>query len=86
MRKRKHSKATPDERAYEMPREADLHNLTYIGEGLEAVKRFAAGRKTVELDGDVVKEFSTSEQVNLVLRMVIEIRHMAVPAKRRKTA
>ncbi len=89
MQKRSRSKATREEMAYELPDEADLRNRPYVGEGLDAVKKFVGERRTVVLDRDLANEFASERAVNSALRDFLRLReaitHLTA-GKRRKTA
>jgi hypothetical protein len=74
MRKPKHKriKGTPEEAAYDLPKEVDFRKLIPVGFGLRALEAFELERRhTIDLDNDVAKVFPDSASVNNVLRAII---------------
>jgi hypothetical protein len=70
----------------DLPSNLDPTKLRFVGFGLGALHKHAAGkRKMVELEPDVAKEFASAEQVNNALRLVKRLREIGKP-KHRKTA
>jgi hypothetical protein len=70
---------------FELPDELNFGKLKFIGFGVDALERHAAGqRKTVVLDSDVARVFGSSESVNTVLRGIIK--SLAAARNRKKSA
>jgi len=70
---------------YELPAELNFSKLRFIGFGVDALERHAAGqRMTITLDSDVAQVFGTSESVNTVLRGIIQ--SLVAARKRKKSA
>jgi len=68
----KHVKFSPEEMAYELPKEIDVTGLRPIGRGIEAVRKLSDRSKClVGLDPDVARVFKSADQVNKVLRAII---------------
>ncbi len=78
-------KKSKDERADELRAEYDLRELLKEGVQGKYADRFREGANLVLLDQDVAEAFPTDGAVNEALRLVVQLRKLPKPGKRRKT-
>lgn len=58
---------------FELPSELDFSKLRYVGRGLGALQRYAAEKdRTIVLDEDVAKVFTTARKANNALRTLLK--------------